>query len=104
MAGINKSPVDTLLTGAKKLQVGTESTVYDLVGKRLGSFLLDVVKNKEIKSELPLGFKSTIKPGDYSSDFEGRSLTLRKNIYKNLDAKLKVGRNKLMLEFILGIK
>ena len=94
-----ETKIDTLVAGIKKFQAGAESNLYELVGKGWGSFLLDVARNKEIKSDLPWGIKSTIKPGDYNKGFRDRKLSLiKEDIFKGLDAKLEAERNKLMLK------
>ena len=84
MAEINKSPIDTLLAGVKKGILGA-------VGEPLGRALF----NREIKTDWPYGFKSVIKPGDYTSGFEDRSLSIiKENIYKDWAAKLDLGKNR----------
>ena len=95
MAEISKSPIDTLLTGIKKFQVGAEANLKEAVGKTL----FDIFYKKEIEKDLGFGIKSTIKTGDWNKGFQDRSLSLRKeNIYKGWDAELKAKRKNLMFE------
>ena len=101
MAGISKSPIDTLVTGIKKFQVGAKSTLIDY----LGEDIYKIFEKQQIEKDLPWGIRSTIKTGDWNRGFEGRSLSLRKeNIFKNWDAQLDAERNKLMFKLSTGIK